>query len=110
MMGLPKRSQMMMVMKTLKPRPMYSADPQGRACGAPILGHTAKGPDSGRSAQAPLPPAQFLKPDSMSLIPMRATVGPVTRGGKRRFRSLGLMNERPISSKAQSVPVPIRAP
>lgn len=40
MMGLPKRSQRMMVTKTEKPRPMYSALPQGRAWGAPTWGQT----------------------------------------------------------------------
>ncbi len=46
----------------------------------------------------------------MSLIPINATVGPVTNGGKIFFRSLGLVNESAISSKAQRDPVPIKAP
>ena len=61
MMGLPNLSHMMIVAKTEKPRPIYSALPQGRAWGAPSLGQTEKMPLAGRSMQPgePDPPAQF---------------------------------------------------
>ena len=109
-MGEPNRSHRMMVTNTENPRPMNSALPHGRACGAPTRGHSVNGPDSGRPAQEPLPPAQLLKPDWMSLMPIKATVGPVTNGGKIFFSTLGLVKERAISSRAQTDPVPIKAP
>jgi len=68
MMGEPKRSQRMMVRKTRKPRPMYSAEPQTSACGAAMLGHLAKKAGS-PPRQRPAPPAQFSKPDWMRLTP-----------------------------------------
>ncbi len=40
MMGLPKRSEMMMVAKTRKPRPINSAEPQGSGRGAALLGQS----------------------------------------------------------------------
>ncbi|KAG5298042.1 hypothetical protein I7I48_07380 [Histoplasma ohiense] len=110
MMGEPNRSQRIMVTKTRKPSPMNSPLPHGRACGASLLGQSIKGPSGGREAQDPLPPAQFFKPDSMSLTPMSNTVGPVTSGGKRRFRYRVLVNESPISSSAQRHDVARSAP
>ena len=37
-------------------------------------------------------------------------MGPVTSGGKMRFKTAGLVNERPISSKEHRQAVPMRAP
>ena len=42
MMGAPYRSDRMMVRKTERPRPRYSADPHGSAWGARMFGHLAK--------------------------------------------------------------------
>lgn len=110
MIGLPNRSQMMMVTKTRKPRPMNSALPQGRGRGALMLGQRAKRPVSGRAAQPPEPPAQLLKPDAMSLMPMSMTVGPVTSGGKIRLRAFGGQKLIRISIRAQQHCVPNIAP
>ncbi|KAL8935774.1 MAG: hypothetical protein Q9211_004524, partial [Gyalolechia sp. 1 TL-2023] len=112
MIGEPKRSQMMIVTKTEKPRPINSALPQGRAWGPPTDGQidSAVGLDPSRTKHEPLPPAQLAKPDSIRDIPIKVTVGPVTRGGKNFFNMFGLMKESRISSNAQTVPVPIKAP
>ena len=67
-------------------------------------------PVVGLALQLPLPPAQFWKPDLIRLIPMSATVGPVTSGGKIFLRILGLVNDIPISSNAQRDAVPRIAP
>ncbi len=131
MMGEPKRSQRMIVMKTEKPRPergvglvsfrggggwslgslpRYSAEPHGRACGAVMSGHSAKNSSGLASAQRPEPPAQFLKPEEIRLMPISMTVGPVTMGGKMRSMTLGGMKEMRISSSEQTAEVPRRAP
>ena len=70
MIGDPKRSQRIMVTKTEKPRPRYSGEPQGSACGAAMLGHLAKNAVGEASAQGPEPPAQLLKPLLMRYTPM----------------------------------------
>lgn len=70
MMGDPKRSQRMMVMNTEKPRPRYSAEPQGSACGAVMSGQRAKKSVGLACEQGPLPPSQPWNPDSMRLMPM----------------------------------------
>lgn len=85
---------------------MNSADPHGKACGAVISGHSLKNPDSGLAAQSPLPPAQPLNPLEISLTPMSMTVGPVTIGGKIRFKTFGGVKERAISRRAQRHEVP----
>ena len=110
MMGAPKRSQMMMVMKTEKPRPMNSALPHGRGLGALMLGHSWKRPEVGIDLQSPEPPAQFWKPDCTSLTPMSMTVGPVTRGGKIFLRMRGLVKAMKTSRRAQQAAVPRIAP
>jgi hypothetical protein len=74
MMGEPNFSHRMMVRKTRKPRPMYSALPQRRAWGAAMLGHNWKKPSSGWPAQRPDPPAQFWKPVPIKWTPMSMTV------------------------------------
>jgi len=48
MRGLPNRSIRIMVIQTLKPRPMNSAEPHGRACFPVLLGHSWNGPEVGR--------------------------------------------------------------
>src|SRR5271156_1139933 len=110
MIGEPNRSARMMVTKTKKPSPMNSAEPQGSACGASLLGQSWYGPDVGREEHEPDPPAQSVNPDCPSEIPITATVGPVTRGGNSFFSHSGLENERAISSRAQRDAVPSRAP
>lgn len=110
MIGLPNRSHRIIVTKTLKPRPMKDAEPQGSACGAVISGHSRKMPVVGRLRHDPLPPAQSSKPDSIRLIPIRVTVGPVTRGGNNFLRYFGDVNDMRISSKAQQHAVPMIAP
>lgn len=110
MIGDPKRSQMMIVTKTENPSPMNSALPQGRGCGAVMEGQSWKGPLSGRLEQFPLPPAQLDIADWTSFMPISATVLPVTIGGNSFFRSLGDMNERPISRRAHRQAVPSMAP
>jgi hypothetical protein len=54
----------------------------GSGFGAVMSGHKRKKPSVGRVLQRPEPPAQFWNPERIKFIPMRATVGPVTRGGK----------------------------
>lgn len=110
MIGDPKRSQMMIVTKTLKPNPMNCADPQGRACGALVVGHNLKIPVVGRVLQVPELPAQFWNPDLMRFVPMSRTVGPVTSGGKIFFKYLGLVKDIPISRRAHRAAVPRIAP
>ena len=91
--------------------PINSAEPQGRGCGAAVLGHKEKSPvGGGVSEHGPFPPAQFLKPLAINLTPTSITVGPVTRGGKIFLRSLGGIKERAISKSAQTHPVPRIAP
>lgn len=85
---------------------MNSGDPQGSGCGALIVGHIEKRPVAGLLEQGPLPPAQFLNPLEMSLTPMSKTVGPVTIGGKIRFKILGDIKESPISRRAHKQQVP----
>ena len=58
----------------------------------------------------PDPPAQSWNPLSIRAMPMSMTVGPVTSGGKTRFKMAGLVNERPISSREHRQAVPSRAP
>ena len=108
MIGDPNRSQRMMVTKTRKPSPMNSGLPHGSACGASGVGHRARA--DGFMPQLPEPPAQSFMPLSMRLAPISRTVGPVTSGGKMRFRMRGLRKERPISSREQRHDVPNRAP
>lgn len=110
MMGDPKRSHKIMVTKTEKPRPRYSGDPQGSACGAVMSGHFAKNSSGFASAQSPDPPAQFLNPDWIRLIPINMTAGPVTMGGKSLSIIFGGRKERAISNRAQTAAVPIIAP
>ena len=110
MMGEPKRSQMMMVTKTEKPRPMNSALPQGSGCGALMVGHSWYRPEVGRVLQSLLPPAQFLNDDSISSMPMSVTVGPVTSGGKMRFSIAGRVKDSRISSRAAQQAVPRMLP
>lgn len=101
--GLPNLSHRMIVRKTENPSPINSADPQGKACGASLLGQSIV---VGNLEHSPLPPAQFLKPLPMSFTPISMTVGPVTIGGKIRWRMRGGTNERPISRRAQRHDVP----
>ncbi len=75
-----------------------------------MLGQSWKGPDVGLLEQVPDPPAQPWKPDLMRLIPISATVGPVTIGGKIFLSHVGLVKEAAISSKAQMAAVPMMAP
>lgn len=61
--GAPNLSQRIIVMNTEKPSPRYSAEPQGSACGAEMLGHFAKKAEAVDGlAQGPEPPIQFWKP------------------------------------------------
>jgi hypothetical protein len=46
----------------------------------------------------------------MRLAPIKRTVGPVTMGGKMRFKILGLMKDRPISRREHKQAVPRIAP
>ena len=59
---------------TRKPKPINSADPHGRACGAAFEGHSIKSPVSGREAQGPDPPAQLFMPASEVLAVTSAAV------------------------------------
>ncbi len=110
MIGLPKRSERMIVTKTRNPRPTNSAEPQGSGLGATLLGQSWKGPEVGRLEQVPDPPAQFWKPDLMRLMPISATVGPVTMGGKIFLSHVGLVKDSPISRSAHMAAVPMIAP
>lgn len=109
-MGEPKRSHRMIVMNTEKPRPRYSAEPQGRAWGALMFGQRANNPSVGLVLHGPLPPAQFWNPLSIKLIPINITVGPVTIGGKILSMTFGGMKLIKISSSAQQAAVPMIAP
>merc|ERR1711981_718353 len=71
-----------------------------------MFGQSEKRPVSGRAAQPPEPPAQLLKPEPISLIPMSMTVGPVTSGGKMRLRAFGGQKLIKISISAQTHWVP----
>lgn len=111
MMGDPKRSHRTIVKNTKNPRPMNSALPQGRACGAVAEGQRAADPPAAAfEKQEPAPPAQSSKPLSIRLTPIKSTVGPVTKGGKMRLRISIETNERPISRRAQRQDVPKIAP
>ena len=100
---------MMIVMNTAKPRPRYSGEPHGKACGALMLGHKANkpawAPDAAGFEHGPLPPIQSLKPASTRWMPMSITVGPVTMGGKTLRRTLGGRKEMRISVMAQMAEV-----
>jgi hypothetical protein len=111
MIGDPNRSQMMIVTNTENPSPINCADPHGKGLGTPMLGQRAKKPVAvSLLEQLPEEPAQSLRPDVTKDIPIRATVGPVTIGGKTFFKILGLVNDIPISRRAQSVAVAMIAP
>lgn len=58
----------------------------------------------------PLPPAQPSNPVWIRDTPINMTVGPVTIGGKSFFKTLGDMNESPISRRAHRDAVPRMAP
>lgn len=76
-----------------------------------MLGQSAKnGVGGGLEEQGPFPPAQFLKPDPIKLVPMSMTVGPVTIGGNIFWRIFGGVKLSMISNKAQIIAVPRMAP
>jgi hypothetical protein len=110
MIGEPNRSVRRIVRNTENPRPMYCADPHGRAWTAVILGHLAKNSVGFKSEQGPDPPAHPLKPEPMSSTPMSMTVGPVTIGGKIFCKTFGGRKESAISTSEQHAAVPKRAP
>ncbi len=110
MIGAPNLSNKIMLMKTENPRPMNSALPHGRGCGAKFVGQFWKMPEVGLPKQLPAPPAQSWRPDWIRETPISVTVGPVTMGGKSFFSRAGVMNERPISNNAQREAVPRIAP
>ena len=110
MMGAPKRSQKIIVTNTEKPRPINSALPQGKGCGALVVGHRAYWPDEGRDMQSVEPPAHCSKPCWSSETPMSMTVGPVTTGGKIFLMIFGGMKERTTSIKEVTAAVPKKAP
>lgn len=56
--GAPNLSNMIMLTKTENPRPMNSALPHGRGCGAKFVGQFWKMPVVGLPKQPPAPPAQ----------------------------------------------------
>ena len=56
------------------------------------------------------PPSQSWKPLWIRETLMSETVGPVTSGGKIRFKTDGFVNDIPSSSSENKQPVPSRAP
>lgn len=104
----PNRSQRMMVKNTEKPKPKNCAEPHGSALGALISGHSLKKSLVGWK-HSPEPPAQSLKPLSMSFTPMSMMVGPVTMGGTTRRRIRGGIKAMSISRRAQQAEVPSTA-
>jgi hypothetical protein len=108
--GDPSLSQIRMVTNTENPRPIYSALPQGRACGEPTLGQSIYAPEVGREMHDPEPPSQSSNPLWMSETPISMTVGPVTIGGKIFRIIFGGMKEIRTRMRAQQALVPIRAP
>lgn len=68
---------MMMLTKTLKPRPMRGADPQYSPWGAELEGQSIVL----SLMQLPAPPAQLLMPERTKVAPIRVRTMPEMRGG-----------------------------
>lgn len=101
----PNRSQRIIAKNTENPNPKNCAEPHGSALGALISGHSLKKSLVGWK-HSPEPPAQSLKPLSMSFTPMSIMVGPVTMGGTTRRRIRGGIKAMSISKRAQQAEVP----
>jgi hypothetical protein len=76
-MGGPSKSKMMMLTKTLKPRPIRGAEPQYSPWGAELEGQSIVL----SLMQLPAPPAQLLMPERTKVAPMRVRTIPEMRGG-----------------------------
>jgi hypothetical protein len=109
--GEPKSSVIIMVIKERKPRPMNSADPQGRGLGAKIVGQRANMPVVGLVAQLLLPPPQSRMPeDPIREAPIIKTTVPVTMGGNIRCKMRGGIKDMKISRKEHIMDVPSTIP
>jgi len=107
MKGEPNISVRMMEIKDRKPIPTNSAEPQGIARGALILGQSAKNPFSGRSLQSLDPPPQFAIPESpMSDDPIMRITVPVTIGGNILLSARAEQKDMNISRKEHISDVP----